>query len=86
MIKKEKTKWVLTRIAHSTLIVESETDPTEDEWSLDSKYGKQFDEEYYNDGITHWESDTVENMYGETKNYDYCSYEVTKPKVTKHDN
>ena len=64
-----KKKWLLTRITHSTIIVESETDPTEDKWSIDQKYGKAFDEEYYNDGITQWECDSVENIYGETNNY-----------------
>jgi hypothetical protein len=54
-------EWALTRIAHSTIIVESETDPSEDEWSLDEKYGKQFDEEYYNDGLADWECVAVEN-------------------------
>ena len=61
---------MLTRVAHSTIIVESETDPTEDKWNLDEKYGKQLDKAYCNDGDTHWESDTVENIYGETDNYE----------------
>jgi len=74
MAMRTMKKWVLTRVAHSTIIVESETDPTEDNWNLEQKYGKAFDEEYHNDGITEWECDTVENIYGETENY-----EVTKP-------
>jgi len=66
-------KWVLTRVAHSTIIVESDTDPTENKWELNEKYGKQLDEAYHNDGVDEWESDTVENIYGENSNYEVVS-------------
>ena len=79
---KKLKRWVLTRVAHSSIIVENPTDPTEDKWDLDEKYGKQLDEEYYRDGITHWEVDTVENIYGEADNYEDKEEENTdhKPK------
>jgi len=68
-------KWILTRIAHSSIIVECEEDPTEKffKYELDEKFSKQLDEEYYQDGITEWECDTVENVYGESSNYEVVS-------------
>lgn len=74
MSKEKVQKWVLTRVAHSTLVVESETDPTEDEHNLEVLYGNAFDEAYRDDGVSDWECDTVESVYGGTENY-----EVTKP-------
>jgi len=68
-------KWVLTRIAHSSIIVECEKDPLEKYWKyeLDELFGYKLDNEYHQDGVTEWECDTVKNIYGENSNYEVVS-------------
>ena len=53
MIKK---KWTITRIAHSSIEVESETRPViKNEGEFEQKHLKEFEENYTDDGWTAWE-------------------------------
>jgi len=55
--KRTMKTWLVTRIAHSTIEVESETNPLQgkDKWEFESKHLKQLDDNYNDDGITCWE-------------------------------
>ena len=50
-------KWSVTRIAHTTIEVESETEPLQgdDKWEFEDKHYEELEEEYRSDGICDWE-------------------------------
>ena len=49
-------KWTITRVAHSSIEVESETRPViKDEGEFEQKHLKEFEENYMDDGWTAWE-------------------------------
>ena len=50
-------KWLVTRIAHSTIVVESKTEPLQgnDKWEFEDKHYEELEEEYRNDGSVDWE-------------------------------
>jgi len=56
-------KWLVTRIAHSTIAVESETEPLQgdDKWEFEDKHYEELEEEYRNDGSVDWEVTELED-------------------------
>ena len=49
-------KWSVTRIAHTTIEVESDVEPlTEDKWGFEEKHYKELEESYRDDGLVDWE-------------------------------
>jgi len=55
-------KWLVTRIAHTTIEVESETEPlTEDKWGFEEKHYKELEESYRDDGVAQWEVAELED-------------------------
>jgi hypothetical protein len=50
-------KWLVTRIAHTTIEVESEIEPLQgdDKWGFEEKHYEKLEEEYRNDGSSDWE-------------------------------
>ena len=50
-------KWLVTRIAHSTIAVESETEPLQgnDKWEFEERHHKELEESYRDDGLVDWE-------------------------------
>ena len=55
-------KWLVTRIAHTTIEVESETEPLrEDKWGFEEKHYKELEESYRDDGLVDWEVSELED-------------------------
>ena len=56
-------KWSVTRIAHSTITVESETEPLQgdDKWEFEDKHYEELEEEYRSDGLVDWEVTELED-------------------------
>ena len=56
-------RWLVTRISHTTIEVESETEPLQgdDKWEFEIKHLKQLDDSYNDDGIACWEVEEVTN-------------------------
>jgi len=56
-------KWLVTRIAHTTIAVESETEPLQgnDKWEFEDKHYEELEEEYRNDGSVWWEVTEAED-------------------------
>jgi len=56
-------KWLVTRIAHTTIAVESETEPLQgnDKWEFEDKHYEELEEEYRNDGSVDWEVTELED-------------------------
>ena len=50
-------KWLVTRIAHTTIAVESETEPLQgdDKWEFEERHHKELEESYSDDGLVDWE-------------------------------
>ena len=55
-------KWLVTRIAHTTIEVESEIEPLQgdDKWGFEEKHYEELEEEYRNDGSSDWEVTELE--------------------------
>ena len=56
-------KWSVTRIAHTTIEVESEAEPLQgdDKWEFEDKHYEELEEEYRSDGICDWEVTELDN-------------------------
>ena len=56
-------KWSVTRIAHTTIEVESETEPLQgdDKREFEDKHYEELEEEYRSDGICDWEVTELDN-------------------------
>ena len=50
-------KWLVTRVAHTTIAVESETEPLQgdDKWEFEGRHYKELEESYRDDGLVDWE-------------------------------
>ena len=50
-------KYLVTRIAHTTIAVESETEPLQgdDKWEFEERHYKELEESHRDDGLVDWE-------------------------------
>ena len=50
-------KWSVTRIAHTTIEVESETEPLQGDgkWEFEERHYKELEESHRDDGLVDWE-------------------------------
>jgi hypothetical protein len=56
-------KWLVTRITHTTIEVESETEPLQgdDKWKFEDEHRKELEEEYRNVECVDWEVTELED-------------------------
>ena len=56
-------RWLVTRISHTTIEVESETEPLkgDDKWTFEDEHQEELEREYRDDGLVDWEVELLED-------------------------
>ena len=56
-------RWLVTRISHTTIEVESETEPLkgDDKWTFEDEHHEELGREYRDDGLVDWEVELLED-------------------------